>query len=85
MFVRPENPSTLYFLATFLKKSLLLALEIKGSHEGNSRIEIEAEVSLSILPHFFLTKTDVLIDIDTNQQMKQIHGAPLVTFTYFFT
>lgn len=84
MFVRPENPSTLYFLATFLKKSLLLALEIKGSHEGNSRIEIEAEVSLDTAT-FFLTKTDVLIDIDTNQQMKQIHGAPLVTFTYFFT
>lgn len=84
MFVRPENPSTLYFLATFLKKSLLLALEIKGSHEGNSRIEIEAEVSLDTAT-FFLIKTDVLIDIDTNQQMKQIHGAPLVTFTYFFT
>lgn len=84
MFVRPENPSTLYFLATFLKKSLLLTLETKGSHEGNSRIEIETEVSLDTAT-FFLTKTDVLIDIDTNQQMKQIHGAPLVTFTYFFT
>lgn len=53
MFVRPENPSTLYFLATFLKKSLLLALEIKGSHEGNSRIEIEAEVSLDTATFFF--------------------------------